>query len=180
MNDKDKKFLLTLARKAIKAHLDEEDFNPGNVLPEFCKKGCCFVTLSLDGELRGCIGNLEAFEPLYKNIISNAVNAAFNDNRFNSLSYAEFHKVKIEISVLSPPERLFYLNSDDLLSNLSSDMGVILKKGYHQSTFLPQVWEVIPDKVEFLENLCLKAGLAPIAWMDNAEIYIYKVTKFSE
>jgi AmmeMemoRadiSam system protein A len=180
MDAKDKSFLLSIARKAIKAHLDGEDFNPSNIPPEFCRSGCCFVTLSIDGELRGCIGNLEAFEPLYKNIINNAINAAFKDNRFNPLSYSEFKKVKIEISVLSPPEKLFYLNSDDLLSQLSKDVGVILKKGFHQSTFLPQVWDVIPDKVDFLENLSQKAGLAPIAWMDNSEIFIYKVTKFSE
>lgn len=180
MDDKDKSFLLGLSRKAIEAKLDSVNLVANDVPKSLTKKGSCFVTLTIDGELRGCIGHLEAFEPLYLNVINNSVNAAFSDGRFPPLTKKEFGVVKIEISVLSKPERLVYLNSSELLDRLSSQYGVILKKGFYQSTFLPQVWEVIPDKVEFLENLCTKAGLHPSAWRDNVEIFVYTVDKFHE
>jgi len=173
-------FLLKLAKAAINSKFNNYKISHEKIPQELTRVGCCFVTLSLNGELRGCIGHLEAFEPLYLNVINNAINAAFNDSRFNPLSVEEFRKVKIEISVLSKPERLVYSNPEDLLVNLSSKSGVILKKGFSQATFLPQVWEIIPDKVEFLENLCVKAGLRAGAWRDGLEIFIYGVEKFSE
>jgi len=173
-------FLLKLARDVIKSKLEGVQIKLDKIPESLTAIGCCFVTLSINGELRGCIGHLEAFEPLYLNVINNAINSAFYDSRFNPLFRDEFNKIKVEISVLSKPERLIYLNSDDLLSNLSSKPGVILKRGFHQATFLPQVWDVIPDKTEFLENLSVKAGLHSNAWLDKPEIFLYSVEKFSE
>ncbi len=180
MDKKEKSFLLGLARNAILAKLERREFSVDRVDSSLKEKRSCFVTLTLDGELRGCIGHLEAFEPLYLNVINNAVNAAFFDSRFPPLSADEFPKIKIEISVLSSPERLVFLNSDDLLNKLSGDEGVILKKGSAQATFLPQVWDVFPDKVLFLENLCEKAGLYKDAWKEYPEVFVYGVDKFSE
>ena len=180
MNEFDRNFSLNLARSAIRAKLDNVTFELGKIPQPLKDIGCCFVTLTLNGELRGCIGHLEPFEPLYKNIIDNAINAAFSDSRFPPVSRFELDNLKIEISVLSSPERLLYLNPDDLLNKLSQNQGVILKKGGRSATFLPQVWEMIPNKTEFLENLCQKAGLPQSAWMSNPEIFVYSVVKFSE
>lgn len=184
MMDADKAFLLNIARGAIKSRFEGLDFFSSDVLKDVPKSlkvdGCCFVTLTLAGELRGCIGHLEAFEPLYKNVINNSINAAFNDSRFMPLSFNELDNIKIEISILSHPEHLVYLNGDDLLFKLSYDMGVILRKGSFSATFLPQVWELFPNKVDFLEALCEKAGLHSGAWRDNPEILVYSVDKFSE
>jgi len=134
---------------------------------KYSKKGASFVTLTKNKCLRGCVGSLEAFQELWKDVIENAVNAGFRDFRFNPLSEDEFSKIKIEVSVLSPAKKI-------TADKITKDMGIILKKGIRTSTFLPQVWEEIPDKTEFLEHLSMKAGLPKDAWKD-AELWGYTV-----
>lgn len=180
MNKKNQSVLLELARKTITCKLQEKEIIVKDIPSELKDLGSCFVTLTLKGNLRGCIGHLEAFEPLYKNVMNNAVNAALYDNRFSPLTKEELEHIKIEISVLKKPEKLHYVNKEDLLEQLTTNLGVILKKDFKQATFLPQVWQMFSTKEEFLESLSLKAGLHKDAWQDNPEIYVYEVQKFSE
>ncbi|MGI9538361.1 MAG: AmmeMemoRadiSam system protein A [Desulfocapsaceae bacterium] len=141
-----------------------------------------FVTLKIDGRLRGCIGNLEPTGPLLGSLAQNARHAAFNDHRFSPLKKEEFERVSIDISILSKPAQLHFDNGNDLLTKLRPGTdGVILKKGKARATFLPQVWKQLPQPRLFMEHLCQKAGLSPTAWRDkNIEIYLYQVQSFDE
>jgi len=172
--------LLKLARDAIKCELNRDKVKVNEeVKKKYCNKGACFVTLTINGELRGCIGSLQAHQELWRDIIDNSNNAAFNDPRFLPLSKNELDKTKIEISVLTTPKKLEYKDEKDLLDKIDKKMGLILKKGFCQSTFLPQVWEQIPDKIEFLEYLSRKAGLSKNDWKD-CEVWFYRVEKIKE
>lgn len=173
----DKKFLLDLARKSVEYYLENWKIMPlPEKLPEiFRKKRGCFVTLQKHGELRGCIGNIGPDLPLDEAVIKNAVSAAFQDPRFPPLEKEELNEVKIEISLLSLPKRLEYKDAEDLLSKLSHKDGVIIEKDKQGATFLPQVWEQLPDKKEFLKQLCRKAGLPRDAWQEGMTVYTYQV-----
>ena len=141
-----------------------------------------FVTINIDGRLRGCIGNLSAQGTVLEGIRHNAIHAAFNDPRFSPLSESELKNIDIEVSILSAPRLLDYKNSEDLVDKLKVHVdGVILKKGFSSATFLPQVWKQLPDAKEFLSHLCLKAGLAANEWQKgNLEILTYQVQYFEE
>jgi len=141
-----------------------------------------FVTLHIDGQLRGCIGNLTARDSILDSIKQNAINAAFHDPRFSPLTIEELDKVDFEISILTEPQPLEYLDSDNLLNKLRVDVdGVILRKGSKSATFLPQVWEQLPQPEDFLSHLCRKAGLSHNAWKkDNPEVLTYQVQYFEE
>jgi len=124
-----------------------------------------FVTLTIDGRLRGCIGNLSPTESILEGIRRNALNAAFQDHRFSPLTDKEFDRTDIEISILTEPQPLEYTDSNDLLQKLRVNVdGVIIRKGDHGATFLPQVWEQLPRPEDFLAHLCTKAGLSANAW----------------
>jgi len=180
--------LLDLARAALMKELGEDQSRIPNDLdqrlqdPAFDHKLGTFVTLHLKNNLRGCIGSLEGTEPLRDNIANNARNAAFHDPRFPPLGRNELPEVDIEISVLTSPQALEYTSAQDLVSKLRPKVdGVILKKGMAQSTFLPQVWEQLPQPEAFLSNLCLKAGLPAEAWRQgDIQIFIYQVQSFAE
>ena len=181
----ERKFLLSLARKAIEYYLRSQDYahvsEDSLPTPILQKKRATFVTLTIDDELRGCIGHLEAVKPLYEDVVTNAVAAAFQDPRFMPVSEDEFKKITIEISILTPPKKLEFSTPEELLSQLTEKCGVILHSGPHQSTYLPQVWEQLPDKIEFLDSLCVKAGADPGCWQaDDCEIHVYEVEKFCE
>jgi len=183
--ESDKKFLLDVARKTIisrskKIGLSENEIE--QLAPYLKEKKGCFVTLTIEKQLRGCIGYILPVVPLYKAVIENAYNAAYGDPRFTPLGENEFDKIKIEISVLSVPKKLQYSDKDDLLKKLKAgEDGVIIKKGYYSSTFLPQVWEQLPDKKSFLMHLCMKAGLSPDEWKTgDLEVDIYKSEAFEE
>ena len=174
--------LTELARKTIEAYFKGKKFEaPGEVKKKYEKKGGSFVTLTekKTGDLRGCIGTLEAVQPLYTDIMANALNAAFRDPRFFPLVENELGKINIEVSILSEAKKLKCKDQKDLLKKLNHQMGIILKKGYASATFLPQVWEQIPDKKDFLEHLSIKAGLGKDAWK-TADIWTYEVEKISE
>jgi uncharacterized protein len=145
--------------------------------PELFEKRGAFVTLTLNGRLRGCIGSILPSKPLIKDIVENTINAAFEDPRFVPLSKEELLKLEIEISILTIPKKLIYNSIKDLFDNLKPLVdGVIIKRGYHNATFLPQVWEQIPDKEMFLNELCLKAGLPLFSYKcDDFEVYTYQV-----
>lgn len=134
-----------------------------------------------DKILRGCIGHITPQEELYKCVMDNAVNAGVNDARFEQVTYEEVKRLEFEISVLSVPEKLDYVSSDDLLNKLQPGIdGVVLKKGFKSATYLPQVWEQLPDKKVFLGSLCEKAGLEYECWRDDPEILTYQAFVFSE
>lgn len=142
-----------------------------------------FVTLKIAGRLRGCIGSLQAIESIVDGIRHNAVNAAFHDPRFPRLTRKELDRAEIEVSVLSTPEELKYSDYHDLLSRLRPGIdGIIISYGrYNSATFLPQVWDELPQKEEFLSQLCLKAGLDPYAWKKgDLKVQTYQVQYFDE
>jgi AmmeMemoRadiSam system protein A len=178
LTEGEKKVLMSLARETIKTKSDPKASNLTPLLEE--KRGA-FVSLHCGDELRGCIGHLLPVKPLYQAVIENALAAAYNDSRFEPLTQEEFDELEIEISVLTEPVQINYSNSSELLKQLNSEQGIIIKNKMRMATFLPQVWTQIKDKREFLAHLCLKAGLPPDAWKSNdTEIYIYRVDNFSE
>ncbi|MBN2965119.1 AmmeMemoRadiSam system protein A [Sulfurospirillum sp. T05] len=174
--------LLSIAHHAI-----EEVFDPACALdtkalkeqfPELLTPRATFVTLTLNGELRGCIGTLEANHPLLDDLIANAKAAAFEDPRFYPLSLAEFEKTVLEISLLTPPEKLFYHGIADLKAQVvPGEDGIILQLGRHRATFLPQVWEQLPSFAQFFSHLCHKAGLETDCLASGPDIYRYRVEK---
>jgi AmmeMemoRadiSam system protein A len=179
----EKKQLLKLAHDSINAGLTGTEFNfEVNTLvsKELKKERACFVTLTIDGQLRGCIGHLLPIQELYKDVIDNAQSAAFSDPRFPGLSEEEFEKIKIEISVLSIPEPLNYSSPAELISYLKKNKpGLIISKGYAQATFLPSVWDEISTVEQFLTELCLKAGLAEDEWKKGKlKVQTYEAEKF--
>ena len=179
------KYLLSVARQTIEQELFHRKDQGHSVTDEpakFSERRGTFVTLTLGGGLRGCIGHILPQESLGEGIRVNAINAAFRDPRFKPLTKKEWQTVKIEISILTDPKPLAYLDADDLLGKLRTGIdGLIIKKGFHQATFLPQVWEQLPDKAEFLTHLCLKAGLKGDAWKkEKVEVSTYQVQAFEE
>jgi AmmeMemoRadiSam system protein A len=176
-SEEHRKFLLELARKSIinyPARLSPKD------VPEILKeKKGAFVSVYVSKKLRGCIGYLEGIKPLFEAVMDNAVAAAYHDSRFRHVEKDEMKSMEVEVSVLSVPEKLKYAGAASLLKSLSSKDGLIIKSGYHQATFLPQVWEQLPEKEEFLSQLCLKAGLLPEEWQNGKlEVYTYRADVF--
>lgn len=172
--------ILSLAKKSIENifHTGESlVIDPKNISPHLLEKGACFVTLTISGQLRGCIGSLTATQELYKDIIANAVHAAFDDNRFTPLTEEEFKNVEIEVSILSAPQELKFNSPDDLLKKLQPNAdGVVLEYNGHSATYLPQVWEDLQDKEMFLSSLCQKAGLPDDTWSTApVKISVYSV-----
>jgi len=149
--------------------------------PELKTEQATFVTLTIDGQLRGCIGSIIPHRSLLYDIVSNAKSAAFNDPRFPPLTPEEFTKVKIEVSLLSVPEFLEYSDIDDLRSKIRPGIdGVILQCDSRQATFLPQVWEELNSFELFFTHLCLKAGLQQNCLECYPKIFVYQVEKFCE
>lgn len=172
--------LLQLARAAIAARFGETA--PASAdLPELHRKGATFVTLTQRGDLRGCIGSLEAWRPLLTDVQENACAAAFRDPRFNPLREAELPITRIEVSLLSPAELMHFRDEADALAQLRPNIdGVILTVGQYRSTFLPQVWEQLPEPAEFMAHLKQKAGLPAAYWGVNVQLERYRVNKWKE
>lgn len=180
-------FLLKLARKAIQHYLKTGqilDIDQHQIPYENLKKyGASFVTLQTkQGNLRGCIGSIIPHRPLYEDIIYNAISSAVSDPRFMPVSVEELDSIKIKISVLTYPEPVLYTDWRELLDKITPFKdGIIIKYGNHSATFLPEVWETLPDKHLFLSNLCLKAGLEPQCYKNlKLQVYKYHTISFSE
>lgn len=181
----ERKILLRLAREAITTMARRQRLPPLNVeaLPERLREpGAAFVTLTKFGELRGCIGSLEAHRPLAVDVRENAIAAAFHDPRFPPVNASELDALHIEISVLTEPKPLAFDGPDDLIRKLRPGIdGVVIERGWHRATFLPQVWEKLPEPNEFLQHLCLKASLPPDAYRHpGLDVYVYQVEEFEE
>lgn len=187
LSEEQGQLLVKLARRTIEKQLYRR-FNDSDALEkallsnQFQQHQGTFVTLNKQGQLRGCIGSLEGNEPIAEGVRHNAVNAAFHDPRFPPLSADELDHVDIEISILTEPKSLAYRDGDDLISKLRVNIdGVILRKGYQSATFLPQVWDQLPNPRNFLSHLCRKAGLASDAWeTSKLQISTYQVIHFKE
>lgn len=181
----EKQTLLKLARGALETGVAGKPLAPldlAALTPALKNEGASFVTLTISFGLRGCIGALQAYQPLAEDVREHAVAAALDDPRFPPVRLAELPGIQIEISRLTDPVPLEYDTPEDLLSRLRPLVdGVIVRDGYRRATFLPQVWEKIPDRAEFMDNLCDKMGVDPRAWQRrHLDIQIYEVEEFHE
>ncbi|ABK44653.1 protein of unknown function DUF52 [Magnetococcus marinus MC-1] len=149
--------------------------------PQLGQPGACFITLTKQGQLRGCIGSLQAHRSLAEDLLANGVAAALKDPRFPAVNREELDQLRVEVSLLTPAVKLEYRDSADLLEKLKPGVhGVILSMGTRRSTFLPQVWEQLPTPELFLNHLCKKAGLQGDCWQQGPEISVYTVEKVKE
>lgn len=180
MNTQEGRILLPIARAAIAGALNiphSADESAGWL----SEHGACFVTLTQEGELRGCIGTLQAHRPLLADVKNNAVAAALHDPRFMPLSRDEFDITEIEISLLSPTQAMSFRDEIDALTQLRPHVdGVVLEYQFYRSTFLPQVWEQLPHPQQFMAQLKRKAGLPEDFWHEELKLSRYSVTKWRE
>jgi uncharacterized protein len=177
--------LLKLARQALEDGVSGKALEPIDLEAQthfLQQPGATFVTLKRKGELRGCIGALEAYQSLAEDVREHAVAAALHDYRFPPVSPDELPDISIEISRLTSPQRLNYEKCEDLATLLKPHAdGVILRDGIRRATFLPQVWEKIEDPILFLNCLCQKMGLPPETWRrKKLDAWVYQVEEFHE
>ena len=174
--------LRELVLEAIKYGLEQENHLPVDTsrYPKSLQQlGASFVTLNKDGQLRGCIGSLEAYQPLVNDVAYNAYAAAFNDPRFPPVSENELDQLEFHISVLTPAVPMELESEQDLLEQIRPGIdGLVLEDGVHRGTFLPAVWESLPDKINFLRHLKQKAGLPPDYWSDTIRVSRYTTESF--
>ena len=185
LSEIDKKKLLKIAREAITCAVRNEQlkrikFQEHSQLLR--DPGASFVTLTIREKLRGCIGTLEANQPLILDVQEHAVAAAMEDYRFPVVREEELQLINIEISRLTPVHLIDYSNPEDLVSKIRMNVdGVLIKAGGKRATFLPQVWEKVPDPEQFLSQLCMKMGAPPDLWRArHVQIYTYQVEKIKE
>ncbi len=172
--------LLPLARAAIASALGTPCQAPEDA-PWLAEPGACFVTLTQRGQLRGCIGSLEARRSLLADLKSNAVAAALQDPRFAPLTLPELDATAVEVSLLSPLQDMCFQSEADALAKLRPGVdGVVFSAGRYRSTFLPQVWEQLPNAEEFMAQLKRKAGLSADFWDTSVRLQRYSVAKWQE
>lgn len=149
--------------------------------PGLLKRAATFVTLTQEGRLRGCIGSLEAHRPLGVDVEENALAAAFRDPRFTPLTADEFLRTRIEVSLLQAPQHLHFSSEEEALRLLRPGLdGLILQRGHQRATFLPQVWDTLPEPAQFLRQLKRKAGLPEDFWDETISLARYGVQKWKE
>ena len=168
--------LLQLAGESIKQGLCGEtlEVRAADYAAPLREARATFVTLQVDAQLRGCIGTLEARRLLVEDVVINAWSAAFRDPRFPVLTWSEYERIEIHISILSRPEPMQFSSEDDLLAQLRPQVdGLIIEEGLYRGTFLPSVWEQLPDPREFLRHLKRKAGLHPEYWSSRLRVERY-------
>jgi len=178
----EKSYLLEIAKEAIESKFTTKEIDKKLLLekhPELKEEGAVFVTLTLNDNLRGCMGSIIPHRSLLNDVINNAQAAAFKDPRFLPLTKDEFKNIKIEVSILTIPVELEYKDKEDLKEKIEPHKdGVILKSGTHQATYLPQVWEELPTFELFFKYLCQKAGLNDSNCLETHPIILtYQVEK---
>lgn len=172
--------LIAHARAAIARALDLPT-TPPPADPRLSQRGATFVTLTDRGALRGCIGSLNAHRPVGQDVEDNALGAAFRDPRFPAVQAEEWPRLRVEVSLLSDPEFMEFQSEGDVLARLRPGVdGVIFFNGCQRATFLPQVWEQLPDPQDFMAALKRKAGLPAGFWGPNVMIATYQVEKWKE
>ncbi len=185
LTPEEKRILLRLAREALEAAVrggQRQPLEMDSLPPRLREQGASFVTLTIGGNLRGCIGALEPYQPLAEDVCEHAVAAALQDFRFPPVQSDELPHIEIEISRLTLPVPLDYTTPEDLLAKLRPGIdGVILRDGFRRATFLPQVWQKLPAPADFLDNLCYKMGVSPRLWRQkHLEVLVYQVEEFHE
>ena len=185
LTDGEKRILLRLAREAMEHAVRGKILPPLDVeslTPRLRENGATFVTLTVHGNLRGCIGAIEAYQPLVDDVREHAAAAALEDPRFRPVTENELSRIKLEVSRLTVPHPLEYSSGEELPTKLRPHVdGVILKDEFRRATFLPQVWEQIPDPEDFLDHLCAKMGARRDLWRKTKlQVYIYQVEEFHE
>lgn len=182
-NQAERQTLLQLAREAIRSRLTGEsgfNVNSEQFSNHLTEQRASFVTINLDGQLRGCIGSLVAHRPLVLDVAHNAQASAFKDPRFPQLTMAEYQGVDIHISILGKPWPVHVSSSEDLIRKIQPGVhGLIIKESGHQATYLPSVWEQLPDPNQFVSELRRKAGLSVDDWTDETEVLFYTTEEFS-
>lgn len=181
----EQRFLMDLARRTIQEVVTRgtmPDVEESQVPEKLRLKKGCFVTLTQQGRLRGCIGHLVPQEALYRAVMHNTRSAAIHDGRFPRVTPDELTDLRLEISILTEPQPLAFSSAEDLLSKLRPRLdGVVLRLAGRSATFLPQVWEQVSDRQEFLNRLAMKAGGAPSDWRQpGAMVSTYQVEAFHE
>jgi AmmeMemoRadiSam system protein B/AmmeMemoRadiSam system protein A len=172
--------LLARARNAIAAQLGQA-LQPEPDHPALAQPGATFVTLTQNGALRGCIGSLQAHRALEQDVRANALAAACRDPRFTPLTAEELPRTRVEVSLLTAPVPMDFRDEADALRQLRPNVdGVIFSAGNHRSTFLPQVWEQLPDARQFMAHLKQKAGLPADYWSPEVQLQRYEVRKWKE
>jgi AmmeMemoRadiSam system protein A len=172
--------LLALARAAVSESLEGPQVQVPSE-PWLAEPGACFVTLRKEGELRGCIGSLEAHRPLAQDLIENARGAAHRDPRFSPLQRNELDRVRFEVSLLSPLEPLEVKTEQEAIAALRPDRdGVLLQWGPYRGVFIPKMWKQLPDPLEFLAFLRRKAGLSPHEWYPGTQLWRFTAEDWSE
>lgn len=176
--------LLNIARQSMTDAVNNRPAAPlpENLLPALLENGASFVTLTVRGQLRGCIGTLEAYQPLAKDVRQRAAQAATQDQRFARVRPSEVDSIHIEVSRLTKPVPLSYSDPAELPELLRPQVdGIVLSDGIRQATFLPQVWEQLPDPAEFLNHLCQKMGAQSDLWRRRVlQVETYQVEEFEE
>ena len=177
--------LLQLARQALEAGVRGQALprlDLAKISSRLGQPGASFVTLTRHGELRGCVGALEAYQSIAEDVREHAIAAALQDYRFPPVQPHELSEIKIEISCLTTPQDLEYAQPGDLPGALRPHIdGVTLFDGWRRATFLPQVWEKLPEPQAFLSHLCQKMGVAPDLWFQRKlRVQTYQVEEFSE
>lgn len=176
--------LLRIARRSIEYGLEH-----GKPLPvrvdilsgALAEPAATFTTLKLDGQLRGCCGMLEAVRPLGEDVAYTAFQAAFRDTRFDPLRRDELDRVRLDVSVLSPPEPMTVLDEADLFEQLvPGEDGLVIVEGASRATFLPKVWESLPDPRQFVTALKTKCGLPGDYWSEQLRFFRYATTSYAE
>jgi AmmeMemoRadiSam system protein A len=185
LSEAEKLLLLQIARRAVEAAVCQKARPALRLedLPERLRQErSTFVTLTRFGELRGCIGGLEACLPLALDVIEHAAAAARDDHRFPPVQPEELNEIRIEISCLTPPRLLPYTEGSDLAARLRLGVdGLVLLDGVRRATFLPQVWKKLPSPELFLGHLCLKMGTRADAWRSGKlKALVYQVEEFAE
>ena len=176
-NEQEKHLLLTVAKDAILHGLEQGrsiKLDLAKFPATLTQAGASFVTLEKQGSLRGCIGTLQAYQPLAQDVADHAYAAAFDDPRFHRIEATEIQEVDIHISILSTAEEIKFSSEQDLLSKIRPGVdGLILEDGVHRGTFLPSVWTSLPKPVDFLNQLKQKAGLPTDYWSDTIRVSRY-------
>lgn len=173
--------LFAFARYGIESYWGTPEIEKPPISFELNNDGASFVTLTIDGNLRGCVGTLMARRPLWYDIQENGYHAAFKDFRFSPLTEEEYKEVAVEVSILTPTERIDFDSVDTLRSIIRPGIdGILYECRGHRATFLPQVWEKLPDFDSFFSHLAMKAGIGPDPMLLYASIERYQVEKYHE
>lgn len=184
MNKQKKEILLKVARDTIRKgaetgarlEIDLEDYDASLSEPV-----ATFVTLYLSGELAGCIGSLEAARPLVEDVAANAYSAAFSDHRFQGIQTQDLTRLGIEIALLSPLEPIVVQSEAELKQRLIAHKdGLLIEAPGARATFLPKVWQSLPNVDDFVKQLKIKAGLAEDFWSDAVSCFLYRTETFAD